>query len=467
MQHKYMGEIDWKIRMYHALPSGMKNLVATWRGRQLESLRCGPRFEGRVADALGRETWDKSSLESYQKNQLERMLVHARESVPFYKKYWDNRSPAVSRDEITDLNSWPILEKESVRSDPHSLLAHTSDRKKLKVWHTSGSTGTPTKIFWSKEFQQKRWAVFEARHRRWYGVTNGDPFALIGGRMVTPFNRDKPPFWVWNGASKQLYLSAYHLSEKNIPFYIAEMKRRKVRHIYAYTSGVYEIANYMIVNGLRYQGLKVIVTQAEPLLSYQREVIHTAFDCPVRESYGMSEMVALANECEHGKMHLSPEYGICEVEDSAGRLSKSGEGDLIVTGFLNDDMPLIRYRVGDRVSLADNLEKCSCGRSLPILHKVEGRTDDVLITEEGRRIGRLSTVFKNLPIVEVQTIQESFSKVKLIVVPDRNFDSESEASLVKSFRERMGDIEVVVNLVHEIPRGANGKFRSVICNVKS
>jgi phenylacetate-CoA ligase len=129
-------------------------------------------------------------------------------------------------------------------------------------------------------------------------------------------------------------------------------------------------------------------------------------------------------------------------------------------------MPLIRYDVGDRVALAPPGEKCPCGRTLPILLSVEGRSDDVILTPDGRRIGRLDPVFKgNLPMREAQIIQESLDLIRVLVVPAREFTVRHEQELIAAVRERVGNIKVRVERVDGIPRTANGKFRAVISKV--
>jgi phenylacetate-CoA ligase len=460
-----MSEMDWKTRVYHALPAFGRNAVATVRGCQLEYLRRGRDFEQLVDEYLERENWSRQQWQQWQSGKLREMLRWAAREVPYYRRYWQEHAPRNHEAAVEEISNWPVLEKNILRKQPHLFLADSSSLKNLHAWHTSGSTGSPTTIWWSKKMMRRRWAAFEARSRRWYGVSYRDPFALLGGRMVAPIQQRKPPFWVWNAASRQLYMSSYHLSRANIPFYVEEMKRRSVKHIYGYTSSIFEIANYLLETSTAPPQLKVIVTQAEPLYEHQRRVIEKAFNCPVRESYGMAEMVAQAGECEHGTMHLWPEYGYCEVDTGDGLLATVGTGDLVTTGLLNWDMPLIRYRLGDRVTLGSSEETCSCGRHLPILGGVEGRIDDVLLTPDGRKVGRLSTVFKNLPIMEAQTIQRSLDRILLKVVPGDGYDAACERALIQALCERMGDIQVDVELVEAIPRGANGKFRAVLCEL--
>ena len=152
--------------------------------------------------------------------------------------------------------------------------------------------------------------------------------------------------------------------------------------------------------------MRVAITSAEPLFPHQRSAIAEAFSCPVRETYGMSEGVAAASECEHGSLHVWPEAGWIEAWEDGLPAAPDRTGDLICTGLLNREMPLIRYRVGDRAAAPSYAARCPCGRTLPVIGALEGRIDDVLYTADGRRIGRLDPVFKaRLPRDTIPTIR--------------------------------------------------------------
>jgi phenylacetate-CoA ligase len=201
------------------------------------------------------------------------------------------------------------------------------------------------------------------------------------------------------------------------------------------------------------------------VFDHQRETIAQAFQCPVRETYGMAEIVAAASECEQGRLHLWDEVGIVETWDGDAA-TRGTPGDLICTGLLNADMPLIRYRTGDRGALSAHDNKCECGRTLSMLACVDGRSDDVLYTVDGRRIGRLDPVFKtHLPVIEAQIIQESLREIRVRYVPANDFTSDAGESMVARLRARMGPVEVRLDSVNQIPREPNGKFRAVICNL--
>jgi phenylacetate-CoA ligase len=129
-------------------------------------------------------------------------------------------------------------------------------------------------------------------------------------------------------------------------------------------------------------------------------------------------------------------------------------------------MPLIRYSTGDRGAVESNLATCQCGRSLPIIRAIDGRADDILLTMDGRRIGRLDPLFKgDLPIHEAQIIQEALDCVRVRYVPTSDFRPSHESMLTQRLRARMGGVKVVMEPMSELPRGPNGKFRAVISNL--
>jgi len=251
-----------------------------------------------------------------------------------------------------------------------------------------------------------------------------------------------------------------------VPHYLDSLSRYRIGYLYGYSSSLYELAQEALRQGRNDLKMKVALTNAEPLFDYQRQTIELAFQCPVRETYGMAEIVTAASECEHGGLHLWPDVGQAEIMSDDPQNGEGRAGDLVCTGLLNVDMPLIRYRVGDRVSMASQRESCACGRTLPLLESIEGRLDDVLFTRDGRRIGRLDPVFKNgLPIREAQIIQVSLDQIRVRYVPEAEFTPVSADSLIARLRAHLGNVHVTLERVDEVPRTANGKFRAVICEL--
>jgi phenylacetate-CoA ligase len=454
------------MRLYHGLPAGVRTIAASAHGYYLRPWRYGRETERLVHEALEREQWSAEQWRAWQDERLAYLLHRAATKVPYYRELWSARRHRGDQASWERLENWPILDKEVLREEPKAFVADDCDTKRMYHDHTSGTTGKSLDLWLNRSTVRSWYALFEARARRWYGVSRHDRWAILGGQLITPARQKRPPFWVWNAALNQLYMSSYHLSSDLIPYYLDALRRYRIKYLLGYTSSLYELAQEVLRRGRNDLQMAVVVTNAEPLFDYQRQAIERAFQCPVRETYGMAEIVAAASECDAGQMHSWPEVGHIEVLEDDQPTSRGTSGDLVCTGLFNADMPLIRYRVGDRGRLPLADKTCPCGRSLPLISAIEGRADDTLYTLDGRRIGRLDPVFKSqLPIREAQVIQEALDRVRVRYVPAPDFTLEAGRSIVERLQERMGNIEVILEETDQVPRTKNGKFRAVICNL--
>lgn len=457
-----MAADSW-LPVYSILPPWLQDVAASVRGLQLRRWRYGPETERLVEEALDREGWSAEQWKRWQEERTARLLYRAAKHVPYYRAMWTQRRVRGDRSSWELLENWPVLDKEAVRQNARAFLADDCDPRRMYAAYTSGSTGTPLKIWQSRETSRAWYALFEARWRHWHGVSRHDRWAILGGQLVTPVARRKPPFWVHNWPMRQLYCSVYHLAPDLMQHYVSELRRFQPAYLWGYTSALYSLALGCADLGVKDLRFKVILTNAEPLYDHQREFIQQVFQTPVRETYGMTEMVAAAGECEIGHMHWFPDAGIVEILNQ----ETDETGELVATGLINFDMPLIRYRVGDRVRPARPVPACPCGRQLPRLARLEGRLDDVIITPDGRCIGRLDPVFKSdLAIREAQMVQEAIDVVRIRLVPTEQF-TERYAELIRKYvSERLGDcMRVEIELVKEIERGPNGKFRAVVSRI--
>ena len=457
------------LRLYHALPPVGRSVVASLRGFQLRSWRYGPDAESRVAEALERDRWNPSRWRAWQEERLAFVLRRAATRVPYYRRQWEERRRRGDRASVERLENWPILDKERVRESPQSFVADDCDVRRMYHEHTSGTTGKPLNLWWSRDTVRAWFSIFEARIRRWNGVTRHDRWGILGGQLVVPVERRRPPFWVWNTGLHQLYMSSYHLSPNNVAAYLAAMRRYGVGYAIGYPSALSALAQGVLEQGLSPLPLKVAISNAEPLTDSQRRAVEQAFLCPVRDTYGMAEIVAAGSECEAGSLHQWPEVGVTEVlrDDSNDRVADHESGRLICTGLLNADMPLVRYAVGDRGRIGSGGRPCPCGRELPSFDSIEGRADDVVFTPDGRRVGRLDPVFKaDLRIREAQIVQENLTSVRVNVVPAPGFGPRDEREIVRGLRQRLGDsMGITVESVDSIPRTEAGKLRAVISRV--
>ncbi len=456
------------LSIYHQLPYPLKILAASIRGYQLRWWRYGKDTERLVEEAHEREFWSEEQWSAWRQERLSYVLHRAATQVPYYREYWQKQRQMGNTASWEVLDNWPILQKEALRRSPEAFVAEDCDLRGMYCDHTSGTTGTPLKIWQSRKTVQHWYALFEARWRRWYGISCDDHWAILGGQLVTSFDQVKPPFWVWNAGMRQLYCSTYHINQENVGSYLLAMLKYRVKYLLGYPSAIYALALQAARVKLTPPTLEVIISNAEPLYSYQKQVIQDFFGCPIYDTYGMTEIVCAASQCKEGAYHLWPEVGFLEImEDQSDHAISDGcSGRLICTGLLNADMPLIRYNVGDRGCQNSQVIKCKCGRSLPQLLSIEGRQDDGILTKDGRRIGRLDPIFKtDLHILEAQIIQEEIQKFLIVVVPTSEWSELDKAVIRERLCQRVGDVEIRFEEVSAIPRSTNGKFKAVISKI--
>jgi len=453
------------LRTYHALPASVRSVAATLRGLYLRWWRYGPGSERLVEEALERERWSAERWRVWQEERLAYVLHRAATRVPYYREQWQARRRGGDRVSWDVLAHWPILEKEPLRRNPAAFVA--DDREVRRMFHdqTSGTTGTPLDLWKSRDTVRAHFALSAARTRSWNGVSPRDRWAILGGQLVASAEQEQPPFWVWNAALHQLYMSSYHLAPALIPPYLDALARYRVAYLFGYTSSLYALAREALRLKRRDLRMAVAITNAEPVPDRERETIAEAFGCPVRETYGASESVVAASECEAGRLHQWPEMGLLEVLDADRPVPPGAFGEFVCTGLLNADMPLIRYRIGDCGRLPPDDAPCSCGRVLPQIASIDGRTDDVLITRDGRRVHWLNPVFYGIPVRQAQIVQEALDRIRVLYAPAPEFDAASSRTIVERLRDRMSDVAVILEEVREIPRVANGKVRAVISNL--
>ena len=455
---------DALMKIYHRLPPAGRSAAASARGFYLRSWRYGRRTEALIEAAIERETWSEEKWTRYQEEQLAFVLHRAATQVPYYRHQWETRRRLGYRGSWEQLENWPILSKEILRTNGQAFVA--DDRKPRRMFRerTSGTTGKPLDLWRCSDTVETLYAISELRERRWYGVSVRDRWAMLGGQLVVAAENRKPPFWVWNAALNQLYMSTFHLSSAFIPSYVDALESYDVKYLWGYPSSLLVLAQEVLNLGRAPLRMSVVITNAEPVTADQREIISEAFGCPVRETYGMAEMVTAGSECQAGRLHQWPEIGLVEVlMDAADAPVAPGEsGRLIGTSLLNTEMPLIRYEVGDRASSTLPAGRCGCGRTLPALQHIEGRMNDLILTPDGRSVYWLNPVFYGVPVRESQIIQETIDQLRVLVVPAPGFRAEVARSIVERLQARLGQVRVEIQSVESIPRTAAGKFRAVV-----
>ncbi|MDH5573836.1 MAG: hypothetical protein OEY89_18875, partial [Gammaproteobacteria bacterium] len=423
-------------KLFLKSPSFIQNIALSLYGLNARYIRYGGNYKIHYKNVSSHLKYSQNELDVYIKSSLQKTLKEAVLNVPYYRELFKKEKILLEHiKSIEDLSSIPVLEKDELRRAPENLVNSNYDIDKLLVVHTTGTTGTPLNIYCDYETRRRNYAFYN-RFLNSAGIATCGKKATFGGRIIVPPEQTKPPFWRYSYFQKNLLFSSYHLNDENIPSYIEKLKKYKPDIVDSYPSSLYSIVKYAISHNIDLSGVaKGITTSAETLFADQRQLIEAAFNVPVYDQYGAVEMCVFIGQCSKGRYHIHSDYGITEFLHKDGSKAKPGEeAEIVCTGFINPVMPLIRYRIGDRGIYTDR--PCECGSLFPVLEKILGRIDDVIITPDGRHVGRLSPVLKGFPVKEVQYIQRVKDVVEVYLVKDEQYYDSTEKELLNALRLR-------------------------------
>jgi len=400
--------------------------------------------------------------------ELRKLLCHAFKTVPFYNKkytYHGFNTSSFTKFELEDLPLLPVLSKQDLRKFGTTTLISSKKDKKGAFFSSSGSTGTPTKILYSKTMHQRWTACFESRVKNWAGVSHHNIRGMIGGRRIVPEGLGKPPFYRWNIFEKQVYFSAYHIAPANVENYLEGMKKHGVEYMMGYAMSNFFIAKFLLDSGFEVPRLKAVVISSEKLTPEMRQIFEQTYQCRAFDTWSSVEACGQISECEHGSLHISPDIGILEFLNKKNQNAVPGEqAEIVCTGLLNQSQPLIRYRISDIAILSQ--DKCPCGREMPTVKDIGGRIEDIITGKDGRKMVRFHGIFINIPkIKEAQVIQHTLQDFEILIKTDEPLLASEEAIIQQRMESQLGVINLKISSVQEIPKGQNGKFKAVISHL--
>jgi len=407
-------------------------------------------------------------IKDLQWNRLKRMLQHAYENVPYYNNLFkslgavpeDIRSPA-------DFARLPILAKEDVQDNLNDLLAKNYENDLIPN-ATGGSTGKPLNFFRNRESELNNYAA-TFRHFQMTGWQLGDKMALlwaydkdlsadssIGKRIALKY--------LWHRCE----LNAFDLNEEKLHDFTIVITKFKSAYLRGIATALYLFARYVRENGYSIK-LDGIISEAEVLHPFQRELIEQTFQTKVFDVYGCREFGPIASECsEHEGMHINAENLYVEFIRDNQPVAPGEDGDIIITSLRNFGLPFIRYKIEDTGEPSN--AKCPCGRGLPMIKAVTGRTSDFFVTQDGRLVhGEYFThlFWETRGVKQFQIVQKDYNEFTLRIVKSEEFDSQEIHGIVQRMREHIGEnLNVTVEYLSRIPPTASGKYHFAISEIR-
>ncbi|PHR74583.1 MAG: hypothetical protein COA67_00470 [Lutibacter sp.] len=453
-------------KIYAKSPVTLQNMIISIYGYYWKNRRLGSIFKRQLDEFSQRESFTINQWKQYQTLELRKLLIHAFTTVPFYTDKYKNAGFSLKdfkKFELADISKLPYLEKEELRKFSKTTLLSTK-KNRGKFYSSSGSTGTPISVYFSKTMHQTWNAAYEVRVRNWAGVNNKMARGMIGGRRIILDATAKPPYYRYNAAEKQTYFSAYHISEETTPNYVEGLVNNRVEYFVGYAMSVFILADFILKLNIKAPKLVAVLTSSEKLTKHMRKTIEKAFGCKVFDAYSGVEACGLISENNKGDLLFSPDTGIMEVVNDQGTQVEFGEtGEVVATGLLNFDQPLIRYRIGDRVKLSANQNN-----TMLKIDAIEGRTEDIIVGADGQKMVRFHALFIGIEdLIVSQVIQEEKKLIVINLVVDTNYNKNSENIISTRLKSQLGNVQIKFNYLKNIPKAANGKFKAVISHLKN
>lgn len=411
--------------------------------------------------------WPRERILAQQVESLKTFLADIGTHVPYYRDLFvqSGFDPRAVRS-VADLQSLPFLTKAVIKQNSDALRA--DDAKGLARFNTGGSSGEPLIFFIGTERVTHDVAA-KWRATRWWDVDIGDPEIVVWGSPIELGTQDRVRL-IRDKLMRTELLPAFEMSDAKVESFLARIREMRPKMVFGYPSAISHIAAYAEKKGIRLDdlGVKVVFVTSERLYDHQREVISRLFKAPVANGYGGRDAGFIAHACPSGSMHITAEDIVVEIIDADGNLLPHGQaGEIVVTHLATRDYPFVRYRTGDVGVLSD--DACPCGRGLPILREIQGRSTDFVIGADGTVMHGLSLIYvlRDIPGVALfKIVQETRELTTVFVVPGPAFRTDDVAVIEQGLKRRLGaTVAIEVKLVEAIPAEASGKFRYVISRV--
>jgi phenylacetate-CoA ligase len=418
--------------------------------------------------------WPIEWIERLQRHRLRGMIRHAYRTVPFYRQAIDERGlqPTDFRT-VDDLSRLPLIDGMAVQRNISSFLSTGYGEDSRWAFYSGGSTsGVRRAVYWDKA------SILGKR-----ATTGRDQVVLenlLGQRRyihihIPPAGSSRFTMQAFSQASTFMPQSAVQdlvLSpEERLEIIAERINAVRPQVVSSYASFAERFFRFLANRQMSITVPRIWIYGSEMLSPSAKELIENTFGCPTYSTYQATETGRLGFQCEERQgFHLNIDLCAMRLVDEDGQTVKPGElGEVVISNLYNRAMVLLNYRLDDWGVMGSGL--CSCGRSLPLLERLEGRTSEMLHLASGRMISSLTLEIscqdELKPTLQIQIVQPAPGQIRWRLVPSSSVDPETlRRNLFERCRVVLGDdTQVEIELVEEIPAPRDGKFPRVVSHV--
>ena len=413
-------------------------------------------------------TWTPEALKEHQWQELRKLLEHAFTHTSFYPKLWATVGVHSIDDikSLADFTKLPLVTKNDITQHYQDIVATNAEHNIKKA--TGGSTGQPFRFELDVESNTRREAIMW-RGYGWLGAGLGQKTLYLWGADIgQPTLLKSIKNRLYHRFYNRKMMNSFAMNTSNMHTYVEDINSYRPIALVSYVNPLYELSRYIIEHKMEVFSPKSILTGAEPLHEFQREVIEKAFNCEVYDTFGCREFMLMSAECQENKnLHINSDHLVVETVDDAGQSITGESGDLVITDLYNYGMPLIRYVNGDRATLIN--EPCGCDNPLPIMSSIDGRKLDIIKTASGKSIpGELFPhLFKEFNgIDKFQVRQSEISSLQILLITNKHFSEQDQNDIAKEINKYAeNELQLIFKLVDDIPLTVSGKHRVTICEL--
>lgn len=396
----------------------------------------------------------REELEELQFKKLKKLLIHSYDTIPYYKRLFDKAN--ITPEDITsldDISKIPITTKKDLQKlAKEEIVSSIYIHKKLVENRTGGSTGIPLLMYADSHTKYLNNAL---KLRKFF--MNGYKLHWNIG-VFTQNLTPKKKIHHLLGMHKEVGIPGKESLKKQVEI----LSKKQVLFLFGMVSRITEVAEYILENNISLSPKKGIISTSENLTTQDIKLIKNAFGVKPSNSYESEEFANIACQCqEQGGLHVDMDAVIVQTRNS------QKTGSAVITGLDNFAMPLIRYEIGDIISLSNS--SCSCGRNTQMIKKIVGRTNSYVILPSGKKIpgenietGALSYSDE---IQQYQICQNKDLSLTISIVPKKNVKVDQQ-KIINKISQTYEKIPVKIKLVKNILPLPSGKRQIFVSNIK-